>query len=497
MLRVLSFDTSETIKRLFLYCEKLQELAPVDQRDSLALDLKNFLKLFKHYIEVRNSSLTQDWKNIKPIPIDEIPLYSSLSDVPNDNSKFLLEKLIVVKLNGGLGTSMGCEGPKSLITVRNDMTFLDIVVRQIQYINGLCGTNIPLVLMNSFNTDEETKRIEERYKSQVSFYTFCQSKFPRLEKETLLPLVSNFNDSDLSVWYPPGHGDFYQSFINSGLCESFLKMGKEVLFISNIDNLGATVDLKILNLLLNQPNAPVGAKPCEFLMEVTDKTRSDIKGGTLVYNNNVKTLLEIAQVPKQHVDEFISVHKFNIFNTNNLWIRISAIKRLINNDSLHMEPIVNSKTLENGTKVIQLENAIGAAIKCFDGAIGLNVPRSRFLPVKTTSDLLSLLSDLYCLELRTGIIYMNPLRSFPSVPLVKLGSNHFGKLKEFLERFEDIPQMLELDHLTVSGDVRFGKNITLKGTVIIIANPGERIDIPMGSVLENKVISGNLRVLDH
>ena len=413
MLRVLSFDTSEAIKRLFLYCEKLEKLAPADERDSLAIDLKNFLKLFKHYIEVRNSAQTQDWKNIKPIPIDEIPLYSSLSSVPSDNSKLLLEKLVVVKLNGGLGTSMGCEGPKSLITVRNDMTFLDIVVRQIQYINNLYGSSVPLVLMNSFNTDEETKRIEERYKSQVSFYTFCQSKFPRLEKETLLPLVSNLYDTDLSAWYPPGHGDFYQSFINSGLCDFFLKMGKEILFISNIDNLGAIVDLKILNLLQNQPNAPMGSKPCEFLMEVTDKTRSDIKGGTLVYNNNVKTLLEFAQVPKQHVDEFISVHKFTVFNTNNLWMKISAIKRIINDDSLDMEPIVNAKTLENGTKVIQLENAIGAAIKCFDGAIGLNVPRSRFLPVKTTSDLLSLLSDLYCLESRTGIIYMNPLRMFP------------------------------------------------------------------------------------
>lgn len=56
---------------------------------------------------------------------------------------------------------------------------------------------------------------------------------------------------------------------------------------------------------------------------------------------------------------------------------------------------------------------------------------------------------------------------------------------------------MELDHLTVSGDVTFGKGVTLKGTVIIIANHGERIDLPSGTILENKIVSGNLRILNH
>lgn len=462
-------DDSDTIKRLFQYCKKLELLACQKSRDALMLNLQNFQELFKDFMHSKDHPIAEDWFKIKPLPSNQLPLYDELPSIDFERSKELLDKLVVVKLNGGLGTTMGCQGPKSLITVRNDMTFLDISVRQIKFINSTYNCNVPLVLMNSFNTDDDIKRIEERYKGQVLFYTFCQSKFPRIEKETLLPFVTDPNCDNDSSWYPPGHGDFYKSFVNSGLCDYFLKLGKEFVFVSNIDNLGAVVDLKILNYLTNQPS-----KPCEFLMEVTDKTRSDIKGGTLVYNNDKIMLLEFAQVPKSHVDEFISVHKFKIFNTNNLWIRLSSIKRILNNNSMHMETIVNSKTLENGTKVIQLENAIGAAIKCFEGAVGLNVPRLRFLPVKTTSDLLTILSDLYCLELPTGLIFMNPRRSFPSVPLVKLGSNHFGKLKEFLERFEDIPEMLELDHLTVSGDIRFGKKVILKGTVIIIANPGAR-----------------------
>lgn len=229
------------------------------------------------------------------------------------------------------------------------------------------------------------------------------------------------------------------------------------MFVSNIDNLGATVDLSILNSLLNSE----GNRP-SFLMEVTDKTTADVKGGTLMKYEGKVRLLEIAQVPKAHVDEFKSVKKFKIFNTNNLWMRLKSIETLVTEGGLDMEVIVNHKHLEGGLNVIQLETAAGAAMKDFEGAIGINVPRSRFLPVKKTSDLLLVMSNLY--SLLNGTLQMNPLRAFPSVPLVKLGDNHFGKVREFLARFASIPDTLELDHLTVSGDVTFGKGVSLRGT---------------------------------
>jgi UTP--glucose-1-phosphate uridylyltransferase len=105
------------------------------------------------------------------------------------------------------------------------------------------------------------------------------------------------------------------------------------------------------------------------------------------------------------------------------------------------------------------------------------------------------MSNLFKLD--KGTLIMNPTRSVPTLPLVKLGGSNFYKVKDFLGRFDDIPNMLELDHLTVSGDVTFGKGVILKGTVIIIANHGDRIDIPSGAYLENKIVSGNLRILDH
>ncbi len=143
-------------------------------------------------------------------------------------------------------------------------------------INVAYDTNVPLVLMNSFNTDEETNKVINKYNHiRVKIYTFNQSRYPRLDRETLLPIARTAAlNSNLEAWYPPGHGDLYEAFYNSGLLKMFLNEGKEYVFVSNSDNLGATVDFNILNFLVNPPN---GNKPPEFLMEVTDKTRADVK----------------------------------------------------------------------------------------------------------------------------------------------------------------------------------------------------------------------------
>ena len=233
---------------------------------------------------------------------------------------------------------------------------------------------------------------------------------------------------------------------------------------------------------------------CEFIAEVTDKTRDDVKGGTLITENGVLRLLELGQVPAKHVDEFKSIKKFKIFNTNNLWISLPAIKRVVESRELDLEIIVNPKNMEKEGEIVQLETAVGAAIKHFQGALGVNVPRSRFLPVKNTSGLFLVQSDLY--SLAEGQLVMNPRREFATVPLVQLG-DCFKKVADYLSRFKNTPHILELDHLTVVGDVTFGWDVVLKGTVIIVANHGSHIDIPSGSVLENKVVSGNLRILDH
>ncbi|KAI8056796.1 UDP-glucose pyrophosphorylase [Syncephalis plumigaleata] len=467
---------------------KLSDSLPEDsnERKDFERQMNDFYRLFVRYLEEKTKRVTIDWEKIHSPAPDQIISYGSLPQSNNESFVGNLQKLAVLKLNGGLGTTMGCVGPKSAIEVRDGQTFLDLTVHQIEHLNHISGVDVPLVLMNSFNTDEETNRIIHKYNDHnVTIKTFNQSQYPRISKESMLPVPRHAQD-DIAKWYPPGHGDLFESLARSGLLDELIEQGKEYLFISNVDNLGAIVDPSILKHMIDSNT--------EFLMEVTDKTKADIKGGTIIdYEGRVR-LLEIAQVPPGHTEDFKSIKKFKIFNTNNLWVNLRAVKRIMDNNELNLEIIVNHKTASNGEKVIQLETAVGAAIKHFHNAHGINVPRNRFLPVKSTSDLFLVTSDLYQME--HGELQMNPKRMFATVPLVKLG-DHFKKVQDFQERFRTPPHILELDHLTVTGDVTFGRDVVLRGTVIIVANHGARIDIPSGSILENKVVSGNLRILEH
>ncbi|GEM09002.1 UTP-glucose-1-phosphate uridylyltransferase [Rhodotorula toruloides] len=462
----------------------IQGIDDPDFKKAFEAEMQSFFILFNRYLAERAKGQKIDWDKIQPPSPEQVVPYADLAESSNPGE--LLNKLAVLKLNGGLGTTMGCVGPKSVIEVREGMTFLDLSVRQIEHLNSAHNVNVPFILMNSFNTDDDTARIIQKYANhRIELMTFNQSRYPRVNKETLLPTPKSAVE-DKGAWYPPGHGDLFDAIMNSGLVDKLLASGKEYLFVSNVDNLGAVVDTRILEHMHSS-----GA---EFLMEVTDKTKADVKGGTLInYEGNVR-LLEIAQVPNDHVEDFKSVRKFKIFNTNNLWINLRAIKRIMENDGMDLEIIVNHKQSDKGEAVIQLETAVGAAIKHFNNAHGINVPRSRFLPVKSCSDLLLITSDLYQLE--HGQLRMNPSRMFQSTPVVKLG-DHFKKVSAFQKRFKTIPSLLELDHLTVAGDVSFGRAVTLRGTVIIVANDGQRIELPDGTTLENKLVSGHLKLTDH
>ncbi|KAJ5121074.1 uncharacterized protein N7515_009035 [Penicillium bovifimosum] len=451
-------------------------------------EMDNFFALFRRFLNDKAKGNAVNWDRIAPPQPSQVVGYD---DLGADASVEFLNKLAVVKLNGGLGTSMGCVGPKSVIEVREGMSFLDLSVRQIEHLNRTFNVNVPFVLMNSFNTDQDTQSIIKKYEGHnVDIITFNQSRYPRIIKDSLLPAPKSF-DSPLQDWYPPGHGDVFESLYNSGTLDKLIERGIEYIFLSNADNLGAVVDLRILQHMVDSQ--------AEYIMELTDKTKADVKGGTIIDSDGKVRLLEIAQVPKEHVNEFKSIKKFKYFNTNNIWLNVQAIKRVVEENELEMEIIPNEKSIPADKKgeadqaIYQLETAVGAAIRHFKNAHGVNVPRRRFLPVKTCSDLMVVKSDLYRLE--HGQLVMDPNR-FGGVPVIKLGSD-FKKVSDFQKRIASIPRIVELDHLTVTGPVNLGRNVTLKGTVIIVATEGSTIDIPPGSVLENCVVQGSLRILEH
>ena len=480
-----SVAASQMRNALNVLCDTVKDEA---EKKRFETEMDNFFALFRRYLNDKAKGNAVSWDRIQPPQPKQVVEYN---DLPNSDAVQFLSKLAVVKLNGGLGTSMGCVGPKSVIEVRDGMSFLDLSVRQIEFLNRTYDVNVPFVLMNSFNTDEDTSNIIKKYEGHnIDILTFNQSRYPRVLKDSLLPAPKTCN-SQLSDWYPPGHGDVFESLYNSGILDQLLERGVEMIFLSNADNLGAVVDLRILEHMHK-----TGA---EYIMELTDKTKADVKGGTIIdYDGSVR-LLEIAQVPSEHVNEFKSIKKFKYFNTNNIWLNLKAIKRVVEESALEMEIIPNNKTIpadkkgESDISIVQLETAVGAAIKHFQGAHGVNVPRSRFLPVKTCSDLMLVKSDLYTLQ--HGQLVMDRGRFGPA-PLIKLGSN-FKKVSDFQKRIPSIPKILELDHLTVTGAVNLGRGVVLKGTVIIVANEGSTIDVPPGSVLENVVVQGSLRLLEH
>jgi len=230
-------------------------------------------------------------------------------------------------------------------------------------------------------------------------------------------------------------------------------------------------------------------------LEVTNRISTDSTGGIPVkYKDNNVHILEIAQVPSNFLSRF-SISSFKHWNTNNIWFKISPVMELLSKHTLDIDFVVKYATTANGRSVLQVETPASMAIHSFKNkSCAILVPRKRFKPVKTTSQLLAVQSELY--EVEHGKLVMNPKRAPATEPLIKLGEE-FRQLEEYEKRFKTIPKLLELDHLTVSGDVCFGSNITLKGTVIIVADIGSKIDIPDGVVLENKIVAGNLLILDH
>jgi len=341
--------------------------------------------------------------------------------------------------------------------------------------------------MNSFNTDAETKKVLVKYSDHnVSISTFQQSKFPRFYKDTLNPIPKPgvFKAGD---WYPPGSGDVFASLSSSGLLDKFIQQGKEYVFISNVENLGADMDLKILKHV-------VDAKK-EFCLEVTDRISTDTVGGIPVRYHDKVHVLELSQVPAHKTKKF-GVRDYKFWNTNNTWVSLQTIKSHTADGDLELDFVLNNLVQPTGRLEVLLETPASMAIQCFSKAEAIHVPRMRYRAVKSTAQLMLAQSNIFTFDNETGEMVMNPRRVPATVPLIKLGEE-YASVADFQKRMPVVPNILELEHLTVSGDVYFGSGVVLKGTVIVVANHGERVDIPDGVVLENKIISGWLRVLEH
>jgi UTP--glucose-1-phosphate uridylyltransferase len=385
----------------------------------------------------------------------------------------LLSRAVVIKLNGGRSTTMGGEVPKGILIAKDGRSYLEIIAGQMKALRERWNTEVPLVLMNSFFTHEPTLEITRDL--DIPIRTFVQNQVPRLLEDTLAPLDTG-TDED---WAPPGHGDVYESLRRSGLLEELLAEDRGIAFISNLDNLAAVPDPWIIGLIHRHE--------IEFLMEVTDRTEVDRKGGTLVVRHGHLDLLEIAQVAPQEQDRFQDIHQFRVFNTNNVWVDLYALSIALKSGGLDLPIIRNDKTIA-GSNVLQLETAMGAAVGSFAGARGLRVARDRFFPTKKVEDLFLLQSDACVLD-DMDRLRKNPIRpdDLPLRPKVVFAPDFLDSALHMETRFED-PASVSLvgaESLEVSGPVFFERDVTIEGAVTVRARPGESVRIARGSVLRD------------
>ncbi|KAF1865063.1 hypothetical protein Lal_00004437 [Lupinus albus] len=381
-------------------------------------------------VETQKIEATKRKNDLAKVDVTVVP-YANLAPLSEDieETKKLLDKLVVLKFNSAIGKDMGLEGPKSEVDIYNGLTLLDLIINQIETINSKYGCNVPFFVFNKDDSHDNTSKVLEKYsKSSIDIHMLKQGEVPELKL-----LGANYSKEEV---HPFDNGDIFRSLMTGETLDLLLSQGKEYVLVMTSDNVATIIDPSIL-LVTPSHSFNLILTPMKFKLK------------------------EIARNQDKQLKD-----NFKLIDTTNMWVSLRAIKRLVDSDSLnHKKPSVS---------------------KLFENAIGLSVPESRYLPLDATSDLFILQSDLYTYG--EGVLTRNPARTNPLNPVIDLGPE-FDKVGDFQSRFRTIPSIIGLDSLMVRGDVWFGANITLKGQVTIAAKAGVKLEIPDGVVIDNKEIN--------
>ncbi len=436
--------------------------------DQLAIDV--FCHYYRQLEHGETGIIAED--AIEPLAMESIDGVQ-VSDVVAADA---IGATVVIKLNGGLGTSMGMERAKSLLCVRRGLSFLDVIARQVLHQRSKYDATLPLIFMNSFRTSADTLAALARYEDlevEGLPLEFLQNKEPKLGVKDLKP-VGWPRDPSLE-WCPPGHGDIYTALLSTGLLDRLIEAGYRYAFVSNSDNLGAVADARVAGWFADS-GAP-------FAIEAVRRTPSDRKGGHFARRkvDGRIVLRESAQTAEPDREALGDLDRHRYASTNNLWFDLERMRaELARRDGVLGLPLIrNVKTVDpadpSSPEVIQIETAMGAAIEVFADSRTIEVGRERFVPVKTTNDLLVLRSDAY--DLGDDFV----LDQVPDeIPFVDLGS-HYQLVDEFDKRFATgVPSMKNAESLVVSGDWSFGSGVVVQGKATL---DGDRGRVEAGTVL--------------
>lgn len=370
-------------------------------------------------------------------------------------------QLVCIKLNGGLGTSMGCRGPKSLVTIDHHRRFIDMVMAQLHDWRRATGAPLPMVLLNSYYTMHDTMAAL----SSPDVVSLMQHQVPRLCRDTSEPFLCP--DDPAAEWNPPGHGDLFHSLHASGQLDRLLAQGFRYAFVSNIDNLAATVSPSLLGHMINAR--------LDMLMEVTPKLPQDRKGGTVAMMDGRLALVERSQVSSDQWDQLDQQARYPWFNTNSIWINLASLANALQHAPMTLPLLVNPKTV-HGQSVVQLETAMGAAIGVLPHTGLVSVGRDRFFPVKTTADLVLCRSNRVTKQ-------ANGTLSWHDLPTLILGEA-YNQMDALSSLMPCIPDLSQADSLHIMGTVAFRTPWAVQGSVTI-HNPTPHVVSFDGGVVAN------------
>ncbi|WP_205126447.1 UTP--glucose-1-phosphate uridylyltransferase [Nocardioides nitrophenolicus] len=434
------------------------------------------IETFAHYYRLLEHGETGmiPESTIEPVDIESLADVEVSDEVAAD----AIGSTVAIKLNGGLGTSMGMERAKSLLCVRRGLSFLDIIARQALHLRQRYDARLPLIFMNSFRTSADTLHALGRYEDLAVEglpLDFLQNKEPKLLTSDLSP-VTWPKEPDLE-WCPPGHGDLYTALRGTGLLDRLIEQGYRYVFVSNSDNLGAVPDPRVAGWF--------AASGAPFAIEAVRRTASDRKGGHFARRRTDGRIVlrETAQTLPEDRAALADLDRHRFTSTNNLWFDLHAMKSVLDGrDGILGLPLIrNVKHVDPADpaspEVVQIETAMGAAIEVFDGARLIEVGRDRFIPVKTTNDLLVLRSDVYEIGADFALTQVAA-----DVPYVELDADHYKVVGEFDKRFpEGAPSLAKATALKVEGDWTFGHGVQVVGKVELDAKGAQRV--PAGEVL--------------
>ena len=429
--------------------------------DPVAIDV------FTHYYRLAETGTTgligEDTIEplLAPAQLDQV-------EVSEADAQDALAKTVIIKLNGGLGTSMGLDRAKSLLPVRDGRNFLDLIAAQVLHARRTYGVRLPLLFMDSFRTRQDTLEYLARYPELATDglpLDFLQNAEPKIRADDLTPV--EWPDDPSLEWCPPGHGDLYPALWGSGVLDALIDAGFRYVSVANGDNLGAAPNPRLAGWF-----AGTGAP---YAAEVCPRTVNDRKGGHLAIRKRDGQLIlrDTAQTAPEEMHFFTDEYRHPFFHANNLWLDIVQVRQAMvaRGGVLELPLIRNLKTVDptdrTSPQVIQFETAMGSAIEVFPGAQAIAVGRDRFLPVKTTNELMLLRSDVF--DLRED----GTLAAVADIPGIDLDDRYYKLVDDFDERVRVVPSLRRAESLVVRGDWVFDARSEVVGEVAL-ADDGER-----------------------